>query len=156
MRRGRSRAAGTEGESPSPQQPGPTAWPEGGARSYLCTTMRSVSLSFRRSALAAPLGTAACLLGLVGCAALSPKDCLEVPKLIAKVENSSGVVRAENELDLRAARIRCQLDLAGLGQREVAKTENLPAFRLDQWMLLVKTLGAGLRSRFLTASTFGP
>lgn len=98
----------------------------------------------------------ASLLGLSGCTALSPKDCLEVPKLVAKVENSSGVMRAENELDLRAARIRCQLDLAGLGQREVAKTENLPAFRLDQWMLLLKTVGAGLRSRIFSASTFGP
>lgn len=98
----------------------------------------------------------ACLLGLSGCAALSPQACRDVPPLLRKVENSSGVVRTENELDLRAARVRCQLDLAGLGQREVAKTENLPAFRLDQWMMLVKTLGAGLRSRFLSASTFGP
>ena len=79
----------------------------------------------------------ACLLGLSGCAALSPQACRDVPPLLRKVENSSGVTRTENELDLRAARVRCQLDLAGLGQREVAKTENLPAFRLDQWMMLV-------------------
>ena len=102
------------------------------------------------------IGLYACVLGLSGCSALSPKACNDIPVLARKVENSSGIVRKENELDLHASRVRCQLELAGLGQREIEKTENLPAFRLDQWFFLLKTLGAGLRSRIFSASTFGP
>lgn len=96
------------------------------------------------------------LCALSGCASLSPRSCNEVPRLRDRVENSSGVMRRENELDLRAAQSRCQRELAGLGQREVERSENLPAFRLDQWMLLVRTLGASLRSRVLGGGTIGP
>jgi len=85
-----------------------------------------------------------------------PKACNDIAPLQRKVENSSGVVRTENELDLHAARVRCQLELAGLGQREAEKTEKLPSFQLDQWLTLVRTAGALLRSKLTSASTFGP
>jgi hypothetical protein len=93
---------------------------------------------------------------LSGCASLEPKPCLEIPALRDKVENSSGIVRTENENDLHAARVRCQLELAGMGQQELLKNPRIPTFTFSQWSVLLQQAVATLRSWRPSASTFGP
>lgn len=94
------------------------------------------------------------LLLLGGC--MMPPVCREIGAMELKTANSSGVMRQENEEALLATRTRCQLELAGLGQRELAKKKPTPTFRLEEWLAFVKQGLWSLRSWSSFASTFGP
>jgi hypothetical protein len=95
------------------------------------------------------------LIALMG-GCMLPPVCREIGGLERKVVNSSGVMRQENEEALHATRTRCQMELAGLGQRELAKKKPTPTFRLEEWLAFLKQGLWSLRSWSSFASTFGP